>query len=126
MPSETITYTTKIQDASCEVVDSITVFIANQNEIDCRKLLLPKAFTPNNDGLNDTYGISNTFIIEDLEFFEIYDRTGALIWKTSDVNEKWDATFNGQPVNVGMFLYKVKYTCSNEKQFSTGSFTILR
>jgi len=125
-PSETITYTTLIQDGLCNVRDSVTIFIADPNEIDCNKLLLPKAFTPNNDGLNDTYGISNTFIIEDLEFFEIYDRTGALIYKTDNINETWDASFNGQPVNAGMFLYKVKYTCGNEKRFSTGSFTLLR
>lgn len=125
-PSETITYTTIILDGSCQVRDSVAIFIADPNSIDCNQLLLPRAFTPNNDGLNDTYGISNTFIIDELEFFEIYDRTGALIWKTSNINETWDASFNGQPVSAGMFLSKVKYTCGNEKRFFTGAFTLLR
>jgi len=125
-PKESTTYQVVVNNGNCVVTDTVRIFVADRESLDCEKLLLPKAFTPNNDGLNDTYGISNTFIIESLDFFEVYDRTGARIWVTSDVNGQWDGTFNGQKVNPGTFMYKVKYNCRNEVRTAIGSFYVLR
>jgi gliding motility-associated-like protein len=125
-PEETTTYTAKITSGNCIVTDELTIYIADKDKLDCNRILLPKAFTPNNDGLNDSYGISNTFIIESLEFFEIFDRWGAKMWSASGITDQWDGSFNGTPVNPGTYIYKIKYMCGDEERVSVSSFSVIR
>lgn len=60
-------------------------------------LYVPNAFTPNGDGLNDTFIPQGTFIDE----FEmrIFDRWGNLVYKTNDMTQYWDGK-----TNTGNFL----------------------
>ncbi|MBK9151322.1 MAG: gliding motility-associated C-terminal domain-containing protein [Saprospiraceae bacterium] len=125
-PEESTTFTVQVTSSGCTVTDSVTIYVADRDKLDCNKLLLPKAFTPNNDGLNDVYGISNTFIIESLEFFEIYDRWGARMWSATNKLDAWDGSFNGQAVNPGTYIYKIKYVCGSEDRVSVNSFLLLR
>lgn len=125
-PEETTTYAYTINDAGCVSTDTLTIFVADPENIDCSKLLLPKAFTPNNDGLNDTYGISNPFIISGLEYFEVYNRSGAVIWQTTNALEKWDGNAFGSPSSGGMYLYKIRYRCRGEDYTDYDSFTMIR
>ena len=106
--------------------DTVRIYVADKPKLDCDQLLLPKAFTPNNDGLNDKYGISNIFLVEALEYFEVYDRWGAKIWSARNLSDAWDGTFNNQPVNTGMYLYKIKYTCNGEEKLNVNNFSLLR
>lgn len=67
---------------------------------------LPTAFTPNSDGLNDTFGIvgdlqANGFRIA------IYDRWGRVVYETSDPYRPWDGTVSGQPALVGQYYYRL-------------------
>lgn len=125
-PEESTTYIVKFNNANCVSTDSVRIFVADKDKLDCTALLLPKAFTPNNDGLNDQYGISNTFIVESLDYFEIYDRWGAKIWDTKILNEKWDGTNQGVPLNGGMYLYKIKYNCNSEERVKVDNFMMIR
>lgn len=86
------------------------------------------AFTPDGDGLNDTF--------KPLLFYEtpvrytlhIYNRWGALVYTTSDQNKGWDGTYNGQPAPVGVYAYKVIYVmqASPTDTAYTGSFLLMR
>jgi len=125
-PDQTQMYILSFDYGSCVTQDSIRINVLDSGDRDCENLLLPKAFTPNNDGLNDTYGISNSFLIDELIFFEIYDRWGTKIFETNQLNLKWDGTLKGVPVNATAFVYKVKYICSNEEHLAVGNFSILR
>ena len=126
-PAESTTYTlsTLAQDG-CTQTDTVRINVISDEDISCENLLLPSAFTPNGDGLNDLYRISNTFIIETLESFEILDRWGTRVFLTSEVNAGWDGTFNGNPVNPGHYVYKVNYTCRSGEFSKLGGFTVLR
>ena len=125
-PQKTTTYTVTLDNGTCISKDSVTIFVADKDKLDCDKLLLPKAFTPNNDGLNETFGISNVFIIDQMESFEIFDRWGAKVWETTQLEEKWDGTFKGQLLSNGMYLYKIKYTCGGEQKININNFNLLR
>lgn len=111
---------------SCVSTDMIRINVIDPNDLDCSIAFVPKAFTPNGDGLNDTYGISNPFAIQELISFEIFDRWGGLVFATDDPFQKWDGTFEGQEVNPGVLLYKLNYVCNGEEKLLSGSFTILR
>lgn len=55
-------------------------------------LWLPNAFTPNNDGFNDTFFAIST--VRDPEIFalDIFDRWGAMIFSSSSLQEGWDGS----------------------------------
>ncbi|MBO6518362.1 MAG: gliding motility-associated C-terminal domain-containing protein, partial [Bacteroidia bacterium] len=111
---------------ACSIVDSIRINVIDPDDLSCEEVFLPKAFTPNDDGLNDTYGISNPFAIQELISFEIFDRWGGRVFYTENPQDAWDGYFKGVPVNPGIMLYKVNYICEGEEKISTGSVTILR
>ena len=119
-------YIVELNNNTCISRDTVRVNVVDPEALQCDDLLLPKAFTPNNDGLNDLYGISNDFIVQELVSFEIFDRWGELIFSTLNKNDGWDGYFKGQPVNPGMYLYKIKYICENEEYISLDNFTVLR
>ena len=68
-------------------------------------LYVPNTFTPNGDGLNDNFGAYGEAIND--YSMEIYDRWGALIFKTASANEKWDGNYKGKPSPQGSYAYKI-------------------
>ncbi len=125
-PTQSTTYTVSFNNGNCTSTDSVRIFVADRDRLDCKNLLLPGAFTPNNDGLNDSYGISNKFIVDQLDYFEIFDRWGSKVWETTDINDKWDGTKNGTPLSGGTYLYKIQYICNEEKQVKVDNFVLMR
>ena len=113
-------------ELGCISKDSIRVTVLDPDELDCTKVFLPKAFTPNNDGLNDTYGISNPYAIPELISFEIFDRWGGIVFSAETAFDRWDGSSKGQPLNPGVLLYKVRYRCDGKELIDAGSLTILK
>src|SRR4051794_21122795 len=56
------------------------------------QLYNPSAFTPNGDGLNDTFGIKG----DGIKNYHIYvfDRWGKVIFESSNPKEQWDGKFH--------------------------------
>lgn len=125
-PDESTTYTSVINYRHCTITDTVRIYVVDEDDIDCNSILLPKAFTPNNDGLNESYGISNQFILEGMEFFQVFDRSGAKLWEAQNEFSTWDGTFKGQPMTSGLYFYKVKYRCKGEEFLKIDSFTLIR
>ncbi len=75
-------------------------------------VLLPSAFTPNADGLNDYFGPLGAYNTENL-LFEVYNRWGQLIFKTNDWQNKWDGTLSGKPQPAGTYIWFLSYTDTN-------------
>ena len=125
-PSTTTTYYLEFDHGSCQTIDSVTVFIVKDEDIDCAEVLLPTAFTPNGDRLNDTYGLSNKFILTDLLRFEIYDRWGGKLFETMDKNEVWDGTFRGAPLMPSTYVYKIEYECQGTVYSKSGRFNLIK
>jgi len=125
-----MTYTLEFQTAECTAFDTIRVIVIDPNELGCEQVFIPSAFTPNDDNINDTYGMSNpeifTFGGAELLSFDIFDRWGNLVFQTDRPDENWDGFYRNQPVNPGVFLYKIRYTCEGEELIQAGSLTIIR
>ena len=124
------TYFVAVQDAesNCVAMDSIRLQIIDPAELDCSQIFLPKAFTPNGIGptANETFGISNPFAISELLSFEIYDRYGAQMFQTTDPFGRWDGSFNGDPVEPGIAVWRVVYRCEGQEEVESGSVMVLR
>lgn len=115
----------KDQVSSCVAIDSFRVTVVDPNTLPC-EVAMANAFTPNRDNLNDNYGLSNPFAITDMVSFEIFDRWGAKVFTASSAFDQWDATFQDEKVNPGVFLWRVVYRCDGVEKSETGTVTVLK
>lgn len=80
-------------------------------------VIIPNVFSPNNDGLNDT------FVIENGKYFEnsltVYNRWGQAVYEAKNYKDSWRA--NGVP--EGTYYYV--FTIMNDREY-TGHLTIVR
>ncbi len=72
-------------------------------------IAIPKAFSPNGDGLNDYLYPTNAYKAKDLLFI-IYNRGGQKIFETHKWENKWDGTFKGNPQDIGTYVWVLHYT----------------
>jgi large repetitive protein len=72
-------------------------------QVEC--LTIPNAFTPNGDGVNDTWQIENIHMYPGAQI-QIFNRWGQLLWMGSPSTE-WDGTYNNKPVPTGTFIYVI-------------------
>jgi gliding motility-associated-like protein len=69
----------------------------------------PKFFTPNNDGVNDTWqvmGVSEMF--QPNTKIQIYDRFGKLIKQLDPIGEGWNGLFNGQKLPTDDYWFSIQ------------------
>ena len=81
-------------------------------------------FTPNGDGINDSWGLksaSNEF--NDAQIF-IFNRYGKLIIQLFSFEEKWDGTYKGNPLPSSEYWYR--FESKNKGISSTGHFMLKR
>ena len=103
-PAFTTTYYVYATDSTiCVGTDSITVIADFKNH----GIILPNCFTPNNDGLNDCFGIQYYRDLQNLEFI-IYNRYGNLVFKTNNAAACWDGNYKGKPASTGNYVYFIK------------------
>jgi gliding motility-associated-like protein len=84
-------------------------------------LMYPKFFTPNGDGINDTWYIKFSQVEPEMEL-SIFDRYGKLITKFQSV-DYWDGSLNGLPLVSDDYWFSIKR--QNGKVFR-GHFTLKR
>lgn len=72
----------------------------------------PDAFSPNGDGINDTFKPAVSNSIGAIVSFQVYDRWGSLVFETTDPNAAWDGTYLTGKVPPGVYLWFVEAPCS--------------
>ena len=70
---------------------------------------LPNAFTPNGDGLNDSFKAIPRYDYVNKYHLSIYNRWGQRIYETTDINRGWDGTYKGSPCILGAYVYHIVY-----------------
>jgi len=92
----------------------------------CAGLIIPTAFTPNGDGINDIWnvqalGFSRYTLI-------VYDRWGKEVFNNGgDMTKQWNGTLNGQQLPDGVYTFVFEGTrISGEKVVRSGTVTIVR
>ena len=63
--------------------------------------------TPNGDGDNDTFWITNIELYANNELI-IYNRWGSEVYRASGYNNDWYGTINGKPLPVGAYYYTLE------------------
>jgi gliding motility-associated-like protein len=67
----------------------------------CDDILIPDGYSPNNDGINDTFEIENLAILYPNFKLEIYNRYGNLIYTGNRNTPNWDGTTTAGGLNLG-------------------------
>src|SRR5690606_29588840 len=70
------------------------------------ELFVPNAFSPNGDGINDTW------LIETLEMYpgaelKVFNRFGQVVFNNQGKIIYWDGKLNGSPVSPGTYVYMI-------------------
>ncbi|MGR3811604.1 T9SS type B sorting domain-containing protein [Jiulongibacter sp. NS-SX5] len=74
----------------------------------CDKISFPNVFTPNNDGVNDTFEPMDCPAFIKNITYQIYNRQGILIADGEGTNLSWDGTAtNGNEVPAGTYYYTI-------------------
>ncbi len=84
---------------------------------------IPNTFTPNGDGINDTWKINL------IEFFpnclmSIYNRNGTKVFESRGYTIPWDGTVNGTLLPAGTYYYA--FNPGDGRKVNTGYVTILK
>jgi len=72
------------------------------------QVFVPNSFTPNNDGLNDTFTAKGLFIKE--YSMEIYSSWGELLYHTMDLEQGWNGVYKGSLIQEDTYVYKIRAT----------------
>jgi gliding motility-associated-like protein len=85
----------------CQASDSLYITIFKGSYI-----YPPNAFTPNGDGLNDVFRITN-YGIKNITGFSVYNRWGQLMYSGTDRSAGWDGRHRGifQPAGTYVWIF---------------------
>jgi len=109
-----------IDDLGCAGFDSVTVTTVPI-------IYIPTAFSPNEDGLNETFELGVDSVEMSNFSIKIFDRWGQVQYISNSPRFKWNGkAANGEPL-VGMYNYNISYTDNrNKKQFINGVLTVMK
>ena len=107
---------------ACKVEDVYKMDVSNLVVVS-----IPKAFTPNNDNLNDMLKIEYGAGLKVFHFLKIFNRWGNMVFQTTNLNQGWDGNMNGIPQEMDAYTYFISYVTYKDEAISkTGSFILLR
>ncbi|OCX54688.1 hypothetical protein BEL04_10715 [Mucilaginibacter sp. PPCGB 2223] len=115
-PTDDITYTLTVSD-SCNTVNS-DVFVKVFKQI-----TVPTAFSPNGDGINDTWNIDALAAFPQC-VITVYNRDGQLVYTDTGYTRAWDGKYHDKPLPLGTYYYIIDL--KNKLPNMSGAVTIIR
>ena len=100
----------------CAIVEKIYVHIIPEVQS-------PNTFSPNGDGINDTWKISNIDIYLNATV-EIFNRYGTRVYLSKGFYRPFDGNYKDLPLPVGTYYYIINP--NNGRKILTGSLTLIR
>jgi gliding motility-associated-like protein len=106
LPSQVVRYRLRAEIRTGTGQGTIALF-SNPVEVRLKaRLSFPNAFSPNQDGLNDTFGVAGTFITTFR--LQVFNRWGELIYFSDNLADRWDGRFQGNDVPTGEYAYSIE------------------
>ncbi len=84
----------------CTASDDLTVKVF-------KPVKAPNAFSPNGDGINDTWVLTNLADYPGCTI-EIFNRNGQRVYQSTGYETPWDGTMNGHPLPLATYYYVIK------------------
>lgn len=116
-PHDTSYVLTVVSNAGCGTdMDTMKVFVY-------KDVFIPNAFTPNNDGLNDTWNIPALAAYPDFEL-TVFNRQGQVVFQCKKSPKAWDGKYKRVPQPVGTYVYMINLKTGGK--IVKGTLTLLR
>jgi|GEM_PF-4537190 gliding motility-associated-like protein len=119
---DTYTYTLSVNAAGCIGTAQKVVSVVNAG---C-DIKIPNAFTPNNDGFNDTWKITgNCYTVITVD---VYNRWGSRVYHSDNYSSgsEWDGKYQGKDVADATYYYVVTAHSPTANPIFKGSVTVVR
>ena len=119
-PTATTTYTITSNENNCIFSDEVIVFVQTN-------ISIPNTITPNDDGFNDTWSISNIQNYPGAQV-SVYDRWGQQVFNVTGYtyDKEWDGTNHGLRLPSATYYYIIELRVSGISKLYNGSITIIR
>ena len=118
-----------IKTISYTVSDGTALSVTRDREIRLidtfEELLIPNGFTPNSDGDNDLWLITNLERHVDASV-RVYTIMGQIVYESDGVYTGWDGTYNGQLLPADTYYYTIDLNLPFRKKVYKGAVTLLR
>ena len=102
------------------------ITMAQIKVVDETIIVIPNAFSPNGDGVNDEWRIEVTGLLY-INSLKVFNRWGQEVLNTKQITIGWNGKKNGQPLPVGTYYYILDgIGAFNKRVFQKGAVTILR
>ena len=122
-PSATGVYYVLMEDEyGCKAADTVKITVLLTNTV-----IVPNAFSPNNDGLNDIFHL-NGYNIDKVDLF-IYDRWGNKKFEALQIpyTDGWDGYYKGGHCPLAVYVYHaVVYFYDGTTEKRKGNVTLIR
>lgn len=116
-PIDSITYRLRVTSVNgCTASDQVSITVL-------KELKVPNAFSPNGDGINDTWKIPYLSSYPGATV-EIFNRYGQKVYSSTDYTREWNGTYNGNPLPVGVYYWIIDP--KNGRKQINGSVSIVR
>jgi len=124
-PLETSTYAVLLTDSNgCQSEFSVSVFVIG---VGLEQIIIPDAFSPNGDNLNDIFRVVTDEYFVDIEMI-IYNRWGEILHRENGTqNHGWDGRFNGEQQATESYIYIIRVVTPDGKEFFlSGNVALIR
>ena len=111
--SHPVIFTAETPDG-CVIWDTVNIYVFV-------KMVMPNAFSPNGDGVNDVFRIPANVTFR-LDEFAVFNRWGKKIFTTTDISKGW----SGDTEDNGMYVYMIVGVLEGRKAVFKGSFVLAR
>jgi gliding motility-associated-like protein len=106
-PAVSSTYFVEALDTLTNCVSTDFILVRVNKD---RRVYIPNAFSPNDDGRNDVFYIHSDNAVLRIKTLRIFSRTGNMVYEArdvlpNDVNTAWDGTFRGEELDPAVFVY---------------------
>jgi gliding motility-associated-like protein len=116
-----IFYVTVSSPNECSAKDSFRV---NVIEIPS-DVVLPNAFSPNGDHINDRYS-AKVIGKAQITSFKIFNRWGEKVYEGKDNFSSWNGTYKGEEAPIGIYIYVVEYKLFEKFYTLKGSLSLIK
>ncbi len=121
-PTSDETYYLEVTNGPCTATDEVNVFVGGVIQIFA-------GFTPNNDGINDTWAIGNSDNFPNMEV-NVFDRSGQKVFSAtnySDSDKWWNGTYHDKALPTSAYYYVIDLKdASVEEPIFKGVVSIIR
>jgi gliding motility-associated-like protein len=117
-PVDNTTYLlTGISDLGCgSATDDVIISVYKQIKI-------PNIFSPNGDGINDTWAIRDMDTYPDATI-KVFNRGGQIVFEAKTGSKEWDGTYHGKPLPLATYYYIIDLNIG--KPVLSGSIVLIR